>query len=193
MLKLSEVQHSFTWTYFQPQYYLCVYVRGNHTTVLHKRFRHCPRAPGSAELREGERENKTRRKSSRQLLGAFYFHLPHYLRSWRCLSTCAGDLWCSCSPPSFLRVVLSPLSFSLIFQKKKKATSVCRLWVLYKKLGLEHVSNIISQKMSNSLSDYQPKGYLNRHNLIHLFFNQAFSKFIIHKQRPKILQFLSYE
>ena len=89
--------------------------------------------------------------------------------------------------------VLSPLSFSSIFKKKKKAISVYRLWVLYKKLGLEHVSNIISQKMLNSLSDYQPKSYLKRHNLIHLVFNQAFSKFIIHKQRPRILQFLSYE
>ena len=64
MLKLSEVQHSFTWTYFQPQFYLRVYVRVNHTTVFHKRFRRCPRAPGSAELREGEHENKTGTKSS---------------------------------------------------------------------------------------------------------------------------------
>lgn len=39
-----------------------------------------------------------------------------------------------------------------------------------KKIGLEHVSNIISQKTSNSFSDYQPKGYLKRHNLIHVFF-----------------------
>ena len=57
-----------------------------------------------------------------------------------------------------------------------------------KKIGLEHVSNIISQKTSNSFSDYQPKGYLKRHNLIHVFFFMpAFSKFIIHKQRPRIL------
>ena len=192
MLKLSKVQHSFMWTYFQPQFYLRVYARVNHATVLHKRFRRCPRAPGSAELREGEHENKTGRNRPHQLLRAFYFRLPHYLRSWRCLSTCMGDWWRSRSSPSFLRAALSPLSFSSIFKKKKKAMSVYRLWVLYKKLGLEHVSNI-SQKTSNSLSDYQPKGYLKRHNLIHLFFNQAFWKFIIHKQRPRILQFLSYE
>ena len=135
---------------------------------------------------------KPGRNCPHQLLRAFYCRLPHYLRSWRCLSTCVGDWWRSRSPPSFLRAALSPLSFSSIFKKKKKAMSVYRLWVLYKKLGLEHVSNI-SQKTSNSLSDYQPKGYLKRHNLIHLFFNQAFSKFIVHKQRPRILQFLSYE
>ena len=64
MLKLSKVQHSFTWTYFQPQFYLHVYARVNHATVLHKRFRRCPRAPGSAALREGEHENKTGKKSS---------------------------------------------------------------------------------------------------------------------------------
>ena len=64
MLKLSKVQHSFTWTYFQPQFYLRVYAHVNHATVLHKKFRRCPRAPGSAELREGEHENKTGKKSS---------------------------------------------------------------------------------------------------------------------------------
>ena len=46
--------------------YLRAYARVNHGTVLHKRFRRCPRAlgaPGSAELREGEHENNTGRKS----------------------------------------------------------------------------------------------------------------------------------
>ena len=93
-------------------------------------------------------------------------------------------------PPSY--APHSPHSRSLRFSKRKRKPCWCTAYEFYKKLGLEHVSNI-SQKTSNSLSDYQPKGYLKRHNLIHLFFNQAFSKFIIHKQRPRILQFLSYE
>ena len=81
------------------------------------------------------------------------------------------------------------------FQKEKESHVGLQAMstIQKKKIGLEHVSNIISQKTSNSFSDYQPKGYLKRHNLIHVFFNQAFSKFIIHKQRPRILQFLSYE
>lgn len=74
------------------------------------------------------------------------------------------------------------------FQKEKEShVGLQAMSTIQKKIGLEHVSNIISQKTSNSLSDYQPKGYLKRHNCIHVFFNQAFSKFIIHKQRPRIL------
>ena len=52
--------------HFQLQFYLPAYARVNHGTVLHKRFRRCPGAlgaPGSAELREGEHENNTGRKS----------------------------------------------------------------------------------------------------------------------------------
>ena len=83
----------------------------------------------------------------------------------------------------------SPRSLSLRFSKRKRKPRRSTGYEYYtkKKIGLEQVSNIISQKTSNSFSDYQPKGYLKWHNLIHVFFNQAFSKFIIHKQRPRIL------
>ena len=60
------------------------------------------------------------------------------------------------------------------FQKEKEShvglQAMSTIQQQQKKIGLEHVSNIISQKTSNSFSDYQPKGYLKRHNLIHVFF-----------------------
>ena len=68
----------------------------------------------------------------------------------------------------------SPRSRSLRFSKRKRKPRRSTGYEYYtttkKKIGLEHVSNIISQKTSNSFSDYQPKGYLKRHNLIHVFF-----------------------
>ena len=57
------------------------------------------------------------------------------------------------------------------FQKEKESrVGLQAMSTIQKKIGLEHVSNIISQKTSNSFSDYQPKGYLKRHNLIQVFF-----------------------
>ena len=50
----------------------------------------------------------------------------------------------------------SPRSRSLRFSKRKRKPRRSTGYEYYtKKIGLEHVSNIISQKTSNSLSDYQ--------------------------------------
>ena len=122
-VKLSEVQHfTFTWTYFQLQFYLPAYARVNHGTVLHKRFRRCPRAPGAPGSAEWERENTKITPGGnrpRQLLRAFSFRLPHYLEPG-VVSLPAREIYDVVVPRPRSYAPRSPRSPALRFSKRKR-------------------------------------------------------------------------
>ena len=168
------------WTYFQPQFYLPVYVHVNHATVLHKRFRRCPRAPGSTELREGEYENKTERKSSPPTFTCLLLSSSP-LSQILALSLPAWEIYDVLVPLPRSYTPHSPHSRSFLFSKRKRKPCRCTGYEFYTKNQVQSTyQTLFHRKRRIPRVIINLKATLKRHNSIHLFFDQACSKFIIH-------------